>query len=153
MMAVTRRYLNRRPVAVDQDWAAPLDRQALVRSRVPARAAFGVLLVGYSTVATVVMMQQVAAPALAVHGWGSDVGIGIGLLLATILTAGQWISSGYNRLAYLAFLAPDVAITYWFSLPMLLASIPSEQLAMAAAALWAIICARFGEVLLFGGVR
>ena len=64
--------------------------------------------------------------------------------------SGLWITNGYDHLAYLVFLVPDVAITYWFTLPTLLVLIPSAQVAMATAALWGIICARFGEVLLFG---
>lgn len=63
-----------------------------MRSRVPARAAFGVLLLGYSTVATVLVVRTVAAPLLAGEQvWGIDAGSLLGLLLALILTVGQWI--------------------------------------------------------------
>lgn len=147
-MAVIRRDLNP-PTTI----AAPLDRRALDRARTPARAAFGLLLLAYSTIATVVVFDGFTAPLLAgVNLFGIDAGVLIGLVVAGIVTVGQWITNGYNRLAYLTFLAPDATLTYWFTYPMLVQLLPVE-LALALAALWAIVCARFGEVLLFGGVR
>ncbi|NJL03544.1 MAG: hypothetical protein HC911_01235 [Chloroflexaceae bacterium] len=95
-MAVIRRDLNP-PATI----AAPLDRPALDRARTPARAAFGLLLLAYSTIATVAVFDSFTAPLLAgVNLFGIDAGVLIGLVVAGIVTVGQWITNGYNRLAY-----------------------------------------------------
>jgi len=154
-MAVTRRDLNRRPVAIpvaDRDWAAPLDRQFVNRSRVPARAMFGLILIAYSSIATVMVIDALAAPSFGDRVlFGLDAGIAAGMLLAAILTFGQWVSNGYNWLAYLVFLAPDVWITFTFTLPFIEPLTPNWAWLVSLA--WAVVCARFGEVLLLGRVR
>ncbi|NJL06346.1 MAG: hypothetical protein HC911_15855 [Chloroflexaceae bacterium] len=154
-MAVTRRPLTARPVTPyheDRAWAAPMDRAYLDRTRVPARGALGLILIGYSTIATVVYINTLLAPSIGNSSiFGLDAGVLIGLLIAAILTAGQWFSNGYNWFAYAVFLAPDVWITYEFTYPLLAPIVPDWAFWFAIA--WAVFCARFGEALLLGKVR
>lgn len=153
-MAVTRRPLHARPVNAyaDRAWAAPVDRVFLDRTRVPARGVLGLILIGYSTIATIVYIDSLLALSIGNSSiFGLDAGVLIGLVIAFILTAGQWFSNGYNWLAYLVFLAPDVWITYEFTYPFLAPIVPDWAIWLSLA--WAVFCARFGETLLLGKVR
>ncbi|NJP06568.1 MAG: hypothetical protein HC837_13530 [Chloroflexaceae bacterium] len=134
--------------------AAPLSRRWLDRSGTPARLLLGLGMLAYSSIATVYEINvwlTLAAPGARL--FGLPLGLTIGCLVSFWLSYGQWLLNGHNKAGYLLLLLPDVSLTFVFTWRLFAGVAMSDDFRVWLFAInltWALIVARFAEVMLFG---
>lgn len=140
--------------------AAPLPRRYLDTSRRPARILAGVAFVAYSSIGTILGVQEDLAPSLANRADGAILGYGIGVAAAIVIFVAELLLAEAAFFWYVLFLIPDAWYTYRFSgwiAPLIETRIADPTLAqivtVALTGLFAVAVAYFGERLLFGKRR
>jgi hypothetical protein len=149
--------------AVSPTAAPPLDRALLDANLRPARTVLGLLFIAYCALTTIdgvhaLLLPRLSGPVLAgYYGYG----VLAGLIVATVVSAVEWLCAEHYPPAYLVALAVDMWFSYWplawFWRPILQAQLADSwtmELATVSLSLvlaWA--AARYGELLLFGRRR
>lgn len=93
---------------------APINAQELQPAGVIIRWIVGVLLIGYSTITTIIIIDWFFTPVL--HGaWiGISYGMWIGLLLSAIVTVVEWVTSEkYKLVHWVVVVFFDASFTSW----------------------------------------
>jgi hypothetical protein len=141
---------------------APLDRRDLDRVAPWLRVALGLALLAWSSYTTIIGFNNDLSPVL--EGkmlFGIPAGVLTGVLLAVLLSLGEWLTSERARLIYSALLFVDA----WYTQRQV--GPAAEKLAKAYLSdtgiaplvalvlswLAALAIARYGEILLFGRRR
>jgi hypothetical protein len=141
---------------------APLDRRDLDRVAPWLRAGLGLTLLAWSSYATIIGFNNDLSPVL--DGkmlFSIPAGVLAGILLAVLLSLGEWLTSERARIVYSALLLVDA----WYTQRQV--GPAAEKLARAHLAdagiapivalvlswLAALASARYGEILLFGRRR
>lgn len=139
---------------------APINRKHLDTARTPFRVLLGAAFVAYSSLGTVVGVRALLSPALAQVHDGPLIGLIVGILVALIIFGAEVLLSDVSLVWYLLPLAPDVYLTYTFSVwieAIVRAQIEDEPAATAVVivitAAFSLAVAYFGERLLFGKRR
>lgn len=137
---------------------APLSRQDIDRSLPWLRLGLGALLIGFSAVTTVAGVQRDCGPLCDGSAEGVPIWALAGLLVAGLISLGQWLTSERWPLIYAGLLLVDARYTQHIIGPPISAlaayHLDNAGLAWIVALVlsWvlALATARFGEVLLFG---
>lgn len=156
----SRPYNSSSALPVKTGLRAPLSRADLDRAGPWFRAVLGLVFIAISVVTTVRGVQQDFAPLLAWHPFAGPIA---GIVVAALLSVGQWLTSERVPFVYLVLVLIDARYT---QAPL---SEPIFQLAtyhlhdmpvwaipiVAMMVSWtmALLVARFGEILLFGRRR
>lgn len=140
--------------------APPLSRQYLDASRRPARVLAGAAFVAYSSLGTILGVQNDLAPALASRTDSDILGYGIGLAVAIGIFVAELLLAEVSLWWYLVVLVPDAWYTYRFSGwigAIIRAQVSDAFTAQVATVIltgiFALAVAYFGERLLFGRRR
>jgi hypothetical protein len=139
--------------------SAPFSRTTLRKAQRPLRLAVGLLLVAYSSVATILWVADFLAPVLPNQQWfGVAATLVVGFLINAAIIGGEWVLSESRWYWYALPFVPDVVFTYLFTAPWVttLAEANSngapwtEPLAIGVSVAVATAVAYCGELLLFG---
>jgi hypothetical protein len=140
----------------------PIDRYHLDRFRAPVSVIFGLILLGYSSYATVQYVHTFLLPVLPeVPIFALPLTIWIGVVVTIAITAGEWFTAETRWYWYAIPFVPDVFFTYMFTAPWVIRAteVHSNQatwagmVAGAVTLVLAVLTAYFGEILLFGPRR
>jgi len=140
--------------------ASPLPRRYLDTARRPARVLAGIAFVAYSSIGTIVGVQDDLAPALAKRADGDILGYTIGVVVAALIFVAELLLAEVSIFWYLVVLIPDVWYTYRFSgwigaivTSRIAEPFTAQLITIAVTGLFAVAVAYFGERLLFGRRR
>lgn len=138
----------------------PIPRHYLDNFRQPARVLAGAAFVAYSSLGTIIGVQDDLAPALASRPDGAILGYGTGLAAAIIIFVAEMLLAEVSTGWYLVFLAPDAWYTYQFSgwigaivEARMGETLVAQVLTIVLTSIFAVLVAYFGERLLFGRRR